>query len=257
MNTTTRNALFNRRQALKIGGSSLAALFLAACGGDEVNEEGMGGEMMNVDAEMKIAEWEAQGIVTPNEPAEWGEKIAGHYPIATINEGVISVVVPHPMSEEHYIAGIYVRDEAGALVGFQELSPTDAPEASFEVTDEGGEFTIYAYCNLHDVWPAPLVRDANRPGPWADKVGSHTPIAELTEEGVVVTTPHPMTDTHYIVALYLTDQNGAMIDKVQLNPTMNPEATHTFTLPEGVTSVTPWSLCDDHDLWIGETIDVV
>ena len=69
-----------------------------------------------------------------------------------------------------------------------------------------------------------------------------------------MTVNHPMDAEHYIVALYLSNQDGVIFDKVALNPMDNTEATHAFTLPAEVTSVTPWSLCDDHDLWMGATV---
>ena len=84
----------------------------------------------------------------------------------------------------------------------------------------------------------------------------HTPVAEAGDGGVTVTVPHPMDEEHFIVAVYLTDAEGAMLGKTQLNPTDNPEATYTFEVPEGTTSVTPWALCDDHDLWIGEALSL-
>ena len=114
---------------------------------------------------------------------------------------------------------------------------------------------VYAACNLHQVWMAPQVRSAARPRPWADKVVGHTPRVMISGEESTGTTSHPMTDEHYIVGLYITDQDDNMIDKVQLNPTDQPEATYSFTLPAEVTSVTPWSLCDDHDLWLGASVD--
>jgi superoxide reductase len=211
------------------------------------------GDTISREVADKINGWESTGVLTPNDPGEWGSKIAGHYPIAIANENTISVVVPHPMTEDHWIAGIYLKDATGHLVGFQELTPSDLAQASFDVADGSAEYTAYAFCNLHEVWSAPLVRTGDRPGPWPDKVNSHTPTITIDGDSATVVTPHPMSEEHYIVSLYITDQEGNMISKVQLNPTDNPEATHTFELPSEVTSVTPWSLCDDHDLWMGAT----
>ena len=124
------------------------------------------------------------------------------------------------------------------------------------VVDPDAEYYAYAMCNLHEVWAAPIVRSGDRPGPWADKVNSHTPSVEVGLGTATVTVPHPMDADHYIAALYLTNTNGAVIAKKQLNPQEYQEAQYTFELPVGVTTVTPWALCDDHDLWSGPTVNV-
>ena len=124
------------------------------------------------------------------------------------------------------------------------------------VIDPNAEYYAYAMCNLHEVWSAPIVRSGDRPGPWADKVNAHTPTVEIGLEGATITVPHPMDEEHYVAALYLTDSTGEVIAKKQLNPQEYPEARYTFDLPANVTAVTPWALCDDHDVWIGSTVAV-
>ena len=217
------------------------------------------GQSMSVEVAGKIQGWEApDNVLTSDEPGQWADKVAGHYPVAMIEGNIISVSVYHPMDDDHYIEAIYLKDENGYVVGYEEFVPGETAYSEFEVLTPAGEYMAYAVCNLHQNWKAPLVRTADRPGPWADKVGSHTPVAEVStaDSTVTVTVPHPMTEEHFIVALYLVDQAGNMIDKVQLNPTDNPEATYTFALPETATAVTPWSLCDDHDLWAGAEVAV-
>jgi len=261
----------NRRRALKtLGTISLAAIYLPGCGGDDDDPTGMGGQSaiggtpttggvpgMDSDTEQLIANWESGGLLTPNAPGMWAEKVAGHFPIATVSENTISVVTPHPMDAEHWIEAIYIKDAEGNLLGFQAFEAgTGTAAATFEVEDATIEFTAHSVCNLHGVWVSPPVRSAAAPGPWPEKIMGHTPVAEADENGVTVTVPHPMTADHFIVAVYLTDANGNMVGKTQLDPAVHTEATHTFEVPEGTTTVTPWALCDDHDLWIGETLSV-
>ena len=62
-----------------------------------------------------------------------------------------------------------------------------------------------------------------------------------------------MDPDHYIVGLYLTDHDGNFIAKTQLDPSEDTEASYTFRISPSVTQVKHWTLCDDHDLWMGET----
>lgn len=203
-----------------------------------------------------VYDYESTGVLNADEPGQWGDKIAGHYPLVSMNENMITVNVAHPMDTDHYIEAIYLKDTDGNLLGFKKLSPSDQATAQFMVVDPDAEYYAYAMCNLHEVWAAPIMRSGDRPGPWADKVNSHTPSVEVGPGTATVTVQHPMDDDHYIAALYLTNANGAVIAKKQLNPQEYQEAQYTFELPSGVTTVTPWALCDDHDLWSGPTVNV-
>ena len=214
------------------------------------------GQSVSLDEAGSTNLYEMSGVLTSDEPGQWGEKIAGHYPIVSIVDQIVSVQVSHPMETDHYIEAIYLKDAEGHLLGFKSLSPGDDPSASFFVVDQSAECKAYAMCNLHEVWAAPIVRSGDRPGPWADKVDSHTPTLEISTDGLTATVSvaHPMDDEHYIVAMYLSDSSGAVIAKKQLNPQDYPEAQYTFELPEYSGSITPWALCDDHDLWIGDSV---
>ena len=68
-------------------------------------------------------------------------------------------------------------------------------------------------CNLHQVWSAPVVRTLFKPGPWEDKVIGHTPKVKIEDDQAIVSVPHAMAEEHYIVGLYITDQNDAVIAK--------------------------------------------
>lgn len=76
-----------------------------------------------------------------------------HVPIVRQEGNLVNVHVGevlHPMTPEHSIEWISVE----TLYGNQrhELSPGDAPTATFALT-EGDELkAVYAYCNLHGLW---------------------------------------------------------------------------------------------------------
>lgn len=216
------------------------------------------GQTISLDDIEYMNQWELNGTLTADEPGQWADKIAGHYPIVSIYEQMVTVQVAHPMDIDHYIEAIYLKDSNGHLVGFKQLSPNDEPSAQFYVIDPSTEYKAYAMCNLHEVWTAPIVRSGERPGPWTEKVNAHTPSAEVSADGtnVTVSVPHPMDEEHYIVALYLSDSTGKVIAKKQLNPLEHPEAQYTFDIPANTTVMTPWALCDDHDLWMGSSVNV-
>ena len=82
---------------------------------------------------------------------------------------------------------------------------------------------------------------------------------------------HPMSESHWIEAIFIEDQDGAVIGLVefqvvevqqhsstadgQASSTM-PHPSISFTVPPGVTSVTPYSKCNLHGLWKGRTIEI-
>ncbi len=76
-----------------------------------------------------------------------------HVPVVTVNGANVKVEigsVPHPMTEAHHIAWVYIQTKMG---GQRKCLPVDgAPVADFALS-EGDEFVAaYAYCNLHGLW---------------------------------------------------------------------------------------------------------
>lgn len=61
--------------------------------------------------------------------------------------------VPHPMTPEHHIEFIYLQTEQGGQRKKLEVS-TD-PAAIFAVLEDTPQ-EVYAYCNLHGLWKAPV-----------------------------------------------------------------------------------------------------
>ena len=93
------------------------------------------------------------------------------------------------------------------------------------------------------------------PGEWKGKEASHTPSASASGTSVTIVTDHDMLpdEDHWIDHLYLRDQDGVVVG-LQMLDGSEAEATATFSVPEGTTSVTPYSSCNLHGLWMGDTI---
>jgi len=80
-----------------------------------------------------------------------------HVPAVTVEGTLIKVQVgetAHPMAEDHYIQWIYLQTEHGGQR--KALKPGDAPCAEFVVTGDK-PVSVYAYCNKHGLWMAPVV----------------------------------------------------------------------------------------------------
>lgn len=76
-----------------------------------------------------------------------------HVPVVKTQGNLVKVEVgsvPHPMIPEHFIEWIVLETEKG----FQQvkLTPSDAPEAKFALTEGDKVVSAYAYCNLHGLW---------------------------------------------------------------------------------------------------------
>ena len=238
------HGIINRRKAVQYVGVAVTSSWLYGCGDDAVNVDMKSPKAPSAEPDVMmprvvpepmlsdltgLEEWEKAGVLTPSEPGEWADKIAGHYPIAVLETDGVRVSVAHPMDEDHYISTIYLKDAAGRLITVKELEPGDEPTAFFE--GYRPDAMAYAVCNLHQVWKAPVVRTQDLPGPWAGKINGHTPRIKMVGNEVSVKVPHPMDPEHYIVAIYVTDQNGKVIGKTQLKP--GDEASYTLTVEPG------------------------
>ena len=83
-----------------------------------------------------------------------GEK---HLPVACLDNNCLHVQVgsePHPMTEEHHIAWIYLQTDRGGQR--KALKHTAKPEAAFCLADGEKPLAVFAYCNLHTLWKTDL-----------------------------------------------------------------------------------------------------
>ncbi len=75
-----------------------------------------------------------------------------HVPVISIDNNTVTVKVgeiPHPMTEEHYIAWIYLKTNKKIMR--QDLKPNVDACATFNLSDGENVIEAYAYCNLHSL----------------------------------------------------------------------------------------------------------
>ena len=93
----------------------------------------------------------------------------------------------------------------------------------------------------------------DNPGKWSGKAGSHAPQISIDGRQVTITTPHPMSQDHYIVRHTLVLSDGTVAGAKTFFPGKDTKAASTFTLPADYKAT--WyatSFCNLHDLWITE-----
>jgi desulfoferrodoxin (superoxide reductase-like protein) len=112
----------------------------------------------NPDWEAEAEELEGDKVYDENDQWMGQDLAASHVPNAQILSGKLSVTVPHPMQHDHYITAIYVRDQRGVIVGFQEFKdPAEGKDAlgvtaNFDVPLRATSVRAYAHCNQNDTW---------------------------------------------------------------------------------------------------------
>ena len=80
-----------------------------------------------------------------------------HVPAVEVEGNTVTVKVgevEHPMTDEHYIAHIWVETTNGTQR--KDLTPADKPEATFALVDGAKAIAAYEYCNLHGFWKKEL-----------------------------------------------------------------------------------------------------
>ncbi len=86
------------------------------------------------------------------------------------------------------------------------------------------------------------------PGHWAGKEDTHTPTTAVAGGMLTVTTPHPMSEEHYIVSHTVVLDGGKYLGRAVFTPKGQPVSTHA--LPAGYKGkVTVTSTCNLHDFW--------
>ncbi|MGI6045756.1 MAG: desulfoferrodoxin family protein [Eggerthellaceae bacterium] len=80
-----------------------------------------------------------------------------HVPVVSVDGSHVHVAVgsvEHPMTEDHYITCIMLETEKTFQIAY--LTPTDKPEADFEIAADDKPRTAYEYCNKHGLWKADI-----------------------------------------------------------------------------------------------------
>ena len=89
-------------------------------------------------------------LLEPNTSEGAGEK---HLPDVTVEGNKVLVKVgsvAHPMLPAHYIQFVVLETSKGYKVA--KLSPGEAPEAAFVLSEGEEAVAAYEYCNLHGLW---------------------------------------------------------------------------------------------------------
>ncbi len=88
-------------------------------------------------------------------------------------------------------------------------------------------------------------------GHWKGKGATHVPEIEITDTEIIVTTPHPMSEAHYIVRHTIVDSKGNPIGQHTFAPT-DKKAVSKYPLPANSAGKKFYatSFCNLHDLWV-------
>ena len=87
------------------------------------------------------------------------------------------------------------------------------------------------------------------PGHWAGKEATHVPQVTVNGSMLMVKTPHPQSDAHFIVSHSVVLDGGKYLDRKVFTPKDAPES--MYTLPAGYKGkVIVSSTCNLHDWWV-------
>jgi superoxide reductase len=89
------------------------------------------------------------------------------------------------------------------------------------------------------------------PGHWKSVEKLHVPLVEIQGRQISVTTPHPMSEAHYIVSHTVVLEGGNLLGRKTFNWKDSPTSKHE--LPAGYKGkITVTSTCNQHDWWLKE-----
>lgn len=96
-----------------------------------------------------------------------------------------------------------------------------------------------------------IVFTEDDPGHFAKVAKLHVPIVQVMGASVKVTTPHPMSEAHYIVSHTVVLEGGKFLDRKTFSWKDKPVSEHK--LPEGYKGkIMVTSTCNLHDWWLKE-----
>ena len=88
------------------------------------------------------------------EPQTGGEAQEKHVPVIENKDGKVLVkigAVPHPMTPEHHIVWVEIRD-SNKSISKKNIESSTEPVALFDNIGYKEGLKAYAFCNLHGVW---------------------------------------------------------------------------------------------------------
>ena len=96
-----------------------------------------------------------------------------------------------------------------------------------------------------------LIYTKDNPGRWDAKKGTHVPLVEVAGGKVKITTPHPMSEEHFIVRHALLFADGTVVGAKTFTPKDMPVS--EYDLPAGYKgAIFATSFCNQHDFWLTE-----
>lgn len=109
---------------------------------------------------------------------------------------------------------------------------------------------VAARAQATDAWTN-VVFSEDDPGHFAKVAKLHVPLVEVSGSTLKVTTPHPMSEPHYIVSHTVVLEGGKFLGRQTFTWKDKPVSDHQ--LPEGYKGkVTVTSTCNLHDWWVKE-----
>jgi superoxide reductase len=122
-----------------------------------------------------------------------------------------------------------------------------AAAAAFATIGKAGA-AEQATCGLP---PKNMFYTKENPGRFEKKAAAHVPQLEIAGSKVKLTTPHPMTDEHFIVRHGLLLADGTVVGNKTF--TSKDQPVSEYELPAGYKGkVFGTSFCNQHDFWLVE-----
>ncbi len=98
-------------------------------------------------------------------------------------------------------------------------------------------------------FPTGLIYTKEKPGRWSAKAKLHAPMVKVDGGKITITTPHPMTQEHYIVKHTLVSMDGKTLGETTFKST-DKLARSVFQLPAEHGEYYATSFCNLHDFWV-------
>lgn len=106
---------------------------------------------------VRDAERKAHKLHTAAHPGEHGPVKEAHLPVVELKGDKAKIVVPHEMTDRHFIQYVWAKDETNRMLGAAALGHGEAPELRVVVPEGTKAVTAYQCCNVHGVWAADSV----------------------------------------------------------------------------------------------------
>ena len=198
-------------------------------------------------------------------PASLSSKPPSHVPVLSVSSMTATV-----SAGASALAAMWVEDvDTGNIIYYVEASPSDNVK-TFEIPAGVNTLKVFEHCALHGVWESAAISlyearntqitawtseqglwsATNYPAQFASKIYSHPPTLTLDS---TQTTATVYDGASALAAIWVTDQLG---NPIFLHTFNNSGDTVSFTVPAGVTYLTPYAHCALHASWVGPQVGI-